>query len=290
MYLRVQTWELSLAEVVSFPVPWLLCVIHKTRACNEFEVDVPLGRQCWAQVFLHLWLFPTPSLYLFPVSEQLPQLMFLSSDPQTVHILGKSLETFHSLCISLSHEIKCCHCVFSATLVYLKSEQSSCPRKFKEKADGGQKLFPCQDKKHWPPHSGTCPGCCCFLAVLLALTQVLPWCRQGWEANATVTPSSSGSPEQDACCCWAGSCTGHENPRGWLSLQVAVTCSWIHAVPTTGRAGAEPARDCWVLPRGPNYDQYSLVANNSFQWPLWCQEMWNCSSSACLLWHRDKHL
>lgn len=44
--------------------------------------------------------------------KQLPQLMPPSSDPQIVHFFVKPLETFHSSCISLSHEIKCCHQVF----------------------------------------------------------------------------------------------------------------------------------------------------------------------------------
>lgn len=81
----------------------------------------------------------------------------------------------------------------------------------------------------------------------------LPRCRQGWEANATVTPSPSGCPRA-GCLCWAGSCTGCEKapwlavPAGGSDLQL-----WIRAVTTAGPAGADPARDYRMVPRGPNY-------------------------------------
>lgn len=82
--------------------------------------------------------------------------------PQAVCFLGKPLRTFHSLCISLSHWIKRCHRLFLLPLVYLKTEQSSCPRKFKKAANRGQRLFACQGETHWTPCSVTCPSCCCF--------------------------------------------------------------------------------------------------------------------------------
>lgn len=179
----------------------------------------------------------------------------------------------------------------SATLVYLKSEQSSCPRKFKEKADGGQTLFPCQDEKHWPLRSGTCPGCCSFqpLAFFWLWLKSLPCCRQGWEANSTETPSYSGCPwrdrdipEQDVCCCWAGSCTGRQTPRGWLSLQVTVTCS-------SGSMWSPPlAMLVLSLPGTIRWYHMILIMINTPWWPATASN--GLSGAMSPLWYRDNHL
>lgn len=66
-HLCVQTWELSVVEVISSPLPWLFCIIHKTGTCSNWNAGENASLDwdtAWKKRWVLHWTANTAALEL----------------------------------------------------------------------------------------------------------------------------------------------------------------------------------------------------------------------------------
>lgn len=118
----------------------------------------------------------------------LPWFVPPSSDPQTIRFLGKLCGTLHSLCISLSYEIKCC---FFCYPILLKDRAVFLCEEVQEKGGGGAEVVCLPRQKASPTTLGHVLKVSLLsspLAALLAPAEVPAPAQAGLGGNCPCQP------------------------------------------------------------------------------------------------------